>query len=68
MKEINYSVSFEKPFTHYCEVEISLSGINQDTVIFSMPVWTPGSYLIREFAKNVEGVIAENSGGEKLNC
>ncbi len=31
-----------------------------------MPVWTPGSYLIREFAKNVEGVMAENLSGEKL--
>jgi len=67
MNEINYSVFFEKPYTHYCEVEISLDSITQDSVVFSMPVWTPGSYLIREFAKNVEGVIAENSKGEKLN-
>lgn len=66
LNEINYSVSFEKPFTHYCEVEISLTGLNQDTLIFSMPVWTPGSYLIREFAKNVEGVTAENFSNEKI--
>lgn len=67
VSEINYSVSFEKPYTHYCEVEISLSGISQDSVVFSMPVWTPGSYLIREFSKNVEGVRASNSKGEDLN-
>lgn len=66
MNEINYSVSFEKPFSHYCEVEISTKDISQDSLIFAMPVWTPGSYLIREFAKNVEGVSAENSDHEKL--
>ena len=27
-----------------------------------MPVWTPGSYLIREYAKNVEGFTATASG------
>lgn len=67
MNEINYSVFFENPHTHYCEVEILLNDLTQDSVIFSMPVWTPGSYLIREFAKNVEGVRATNSKGEQLN-
>lgn len=67
MNEIIYSVSFEKPFTHYCEVGISLKDIGQEYLIFAMPVWTPGSYLIREFAKNVEGVTAENLNHEKLS-
>ncbi len=67
MNEINYSVFFENPHTHYCEVEILLNDLTRDSIIFSMPVWTPGSYLIREFAKNVEGVKATNSKGEQLN-
>lgn len=66
MKEINYRVFFGKPYTHYCEVEIELKDLKQDSVEFAMPVWTPGSYLIREFAKNVEGVFAENSKDDKL--
>jgi predicted metalloprotease with PDZ domain len=28
----------------------------KDFIDFKMPVWTPGSYLIREYAKNVESV------------
>lgn len=67
MKEINYSISFDKPFTHYCEVEISLNKIEEDSVIFSMPVWTPGSYMVREYAKNVDRVTAEGSGGKGLS-
>lgn len=67
MNEILYSLFFEKPYTHYCEVEINLKNLNQDSVIFAMPVWTPGSYLVREFSKNVEGVTAQNSRSEKLH-
>lgn len=67
MHEINYSVSFNKPHTHYCEVEISLNTADRDSVVFSMPVWTPGSYLIREFAKNVEEVYSESFSGEKIS-
>ncbi len=31
-----------------------------------MPVWTPGSYLIREYAKNVDEVKVENANSEKI--
>jgi predicted metalloprotease with PDZ domain len=30
--------------------------------IFYMPVWTPGSYLVREYARHVEGVLAFADG------
>lgn len=71
-ESVNYFLSIENPFTHYCEVEVSLKDLAQDTLVFSMPVWTPGSYLIREFARNVENVKAENFKGlglqlEKIN-
>lgn len=32
-----------------------------------MAVWTPGSYLIREYAKNVEGVSALSDKGKNLD-
>lgn len=67
MSEINYSISFEKPYTHYCEVEIHLKDLNQDKLIFTMPVWAPGSYLVRDFSKNLEDVYAENPASEKLS-
>ncbi len=66
LNPLNYFITFERPWTHYCEVEISILNPDRDTLIFSMPVWTPGSYLIREFARNVENVYAENGKGERL--
>jgi predicted metalloprotease with PDZ domain len=31
-----------------------------------MPVWTPGSYLVREFSANIDQVIAKSAGGKSL--
>lgn len=62
---ITYLLSMPQPQTHYFEVEMQLSDIAHTTdalkngfIDLKMPVWTPGSYLIREYAKNVEGFQA----------
>ena len=34
----------------------------RDHVELMMAVWTPGSYLVREFARHVEGVRAFGAG------
>lgn len=61
-----YSLSFPEPHTHYVEVELSLKGIGKKPVELKMPVWTPGSYLVREFAKGVESFSA-NGKVEKIS-
>lgn len=60
--EINYELSFKEPQAHYVEVQMELAGLNKEFVDVKMPAWAPGSYLIREFAKNVEGFRANSSG------
>ncbi|MES2458069.1 MAG: PDZ domain-containing protein [Bacteroidota bacterium] len=60
--KIGFEVSFTEPQAHYAEVEMNISGLSNDFVDVKMPAWTPGSYLIREFAKNVEGFRASNAG------
>jgi predicted metalloprotease with PDZ domain len=56
--KISYEISFKEPQTHYADVEMNISGLSKAYVDVKMPVWTPGSYLIREFSKNVENVTA----------
>jgi predicted metalloprotease with PDZ domain len=70
--KINFEVSFKEPQAHYAEVEMNMSGIaTKPYVDVKMPVWTPGSYLVREFAKSVEGFVATAGGktvkAEKVN-
>ena len=60
---ISYTLSMEAPHTHYFEVEMTLKGVDRDTLDFKMPVWTPGSYLVREFSRHVEAFQAEDRGG-----
>ncbi|WP_036678260.1 M61 family metallopeptidase [Daejeonella oryzae] len=64
--KIAFEVSFTEPQAHYVDVEMEVSGLKKDQVDIKMPVWAPGSYLIREFAKNVESFTAKNAKGESL--
>lgn len=56
--KIGYEVSFKEPQAHYAEIEMNISGLSKPYIDVKMPVWTPGSYLIREFSKNVENFTA----------
>ncbi|UYZ60341.1 M61 family metallopeptidase [Hymenobacter latericus] len=62
---LRYVLAMPAPQTHYFEVEMQLSGFTGRSTDVKMPVWAPGSYLVREFAKNVEG-FAASAGGKNL--
>jgi predicted metalloprotease with PDZ domain len=63
--QITYNVSFPEAQAHYADVEIKITGLKQDILELKMPVWTPGSYLIREFERNIESLSA-TAGGKAL--
>ncbi|MEE2876456.1 MAG: PDZ domain-containing protein [Candidatus Neomarinimicrobiota bacterium] len=56
--QINYHLSMPEPHTHYYHVEMAVSGNTDEKVAVKMPVWTPGSYLVREFARHIPRVRA----------
>ncbi len=56
--KLSYKLSMPAPQTHYFEVEMRLQDFKDKYLDIKMPVWAPGSYLIREFPKNVEGFTA----------
>ncbi len=61
--KIGFEVSFKEPQAHYAEVEMNIAGISAKNYIdVKMPVWTPGSYLVREFSRNVESFGATKNG------
>lgn len=65
--KIEYTLSFIEPQAHYVEVEMKMSNLTKKEIEVSMPVWAPGSYLVREFSKNVEGFSVTNSGGKSID-
>src|SRR5687768_17955741 len=66
IEPIRYTVSFPAPHTHYLEVEASYPTEGRSSIDLMMAVWTPGSYLVREYSRHVEGVAAESSDGVRL--
>jgi len=66
---ISFTVSMSKPQTHLLEVEMRITesgatAISEDVLV--MPVWTPGSYLIREFERHVQNFSAVDASGRAL--
>lgn len=58
---IQYRLSFRNAETHRVDVELSVPTDGQPTVKLMMPVWTPGSYLVREYARQVEQIAARDA-------
>ena len=64
---MNYTVNFDKVKSHYVSVEIEFETKGEEYVDFKVPVWTPGSYKIREFSNAYENVRAEDLKVERLD-
>jgi predicted metalloprotease with PDZ domain len=54
------------PATHYIEVQATYPTSRKPVIDLMLAVWTPGSYLVREFARHVEEVRAEDPAGGAL--
>src|SRR5512145_2182976 len=63
---LSYILRFPAPHTHYVEVEMQVPTEGKAAIELAMAVWTPGSYLIREYARHIEGVSARTPEGETL--
>ncbi len=63
---ISYTLRFPDAANHRVEVEASIPAGGAESVELMMAVWTPGSYLVREFARNVETLSAEGDDGAAL--
>lgn len=64
---ISYTVSMPKPATHLLEVEMRLAWAQMpDKAELKMPVWTPGSYLVREYARHVQDFAVKDASGKTL--
>ncbi|NJK99552.1 MAG: M61 family metallopeptidase [Spirulinaceae cyanobacterium SM2_1_0] len=53
-----YTVALPEPTSHLFEVTLAVAAWSAPTCDLKMPVWTPGSYLVREYAKQVQDFTA----------
>jgi predicted metalloprotease with PDZ domain len=65
--DIAFTVTVPRPWTHLLEVEMRVTGVpSGESVDLVMPVWTPGSYVLREYARNVQDFAAVGADGKPL--
>ena len=66
VEPIAYTVRFPAPHTHYVTIDARFPTEGRPDVELMMAVWTPGSYLVREYARHIEGVTARTPSGDRL--
>ncbi len=59
---ILYTIAMPYPHTHLYTVRMSITELSTPTTDFILPSWTPGSYMIREYARHVQEFAAEADG------
>lgn len=65
---IRHTLRFPNAKNHYVDVEsVFPTGGAAEMEVF-MAVWTPGSYLVREYARNIDRVEAVDAAGNALQA
>ncbi|MFW6315756.1 MAG: M61 family metallopeptidase, partial [Cyanobacteriota bacterium] len=63
--QLSYEVSLPEPQTHLYEVKLNVQNWQANTLDIQFPVWTPGSYLVREYARHIQKLTAYNPENQK---
>jgi predicted metalloprotease with PDZ domain len=66
MKPIRYTIVPGNPAAHLFEVTMTVVDPDPAGQRFMLPVWIPGSYMVREFARNIVTLRAVNDAGRKV--
>jgi len=66
MKPIRYTIVPKQPAAHLFEVTVTVADPDLAGQRFMLPVWIPGSYMVREFARNIVTLRAFNDAGRKV--
>jgi predicted metalloprotease with PDZ domain len=59
---IQYSIVPKDLAGHLFNVTVTVAAPAPDGQVFALPAWIPGSYMIREFARNIVRIHAESNG------
>lgn len=59
---LRYRIEPVDPAAHLFEVRLTVADPGPEGQVFSMPAWIPGSYMIRDYARNIVAIRAESDG------
>jgi predicted metalloprotease with PDZ domain len=64
---LTYQVAMPEPTSHLFEVTLQVQGWQSPLLDLKMPVWTPGSYLVREYSRLVQDFQAIDLPSRKIS-
>lgn len=65
--KLSYKITIDNPSTHQVQVEITGErNKNENQIKFFLPRWSPGSYLMREYSRNLSRCQAFGEKNENL--
>ncbi|MCW8958104.1 MAG: PDZ domain-containing protein [Gammaproteobacteria bacterium] len=63
---VHYRVIPSHPEAHLFEVELQIEQPEPGGQLVALPAWIPGSYMIRDFAKNIVTLTASDADGSEI--
>lgn len=60
---IHYTIGISQPQRHLADITMTVHRLSGPALRLKMAAWTPGSYLIREYARHVRDLRAEGPDG-----
>lgn len=64
---IQYLVNVSSIAGHIFDISLRIENPDKNGQILSLPAWIPGSYMIRDFAKNIVTISAQDDKGQILS-
>jgi predicted metalloprotease with PDZ domain len=63
---IHYQIAMPEPHTHLFHLTIDIPDLTTDASDLRLPVWTPGSYMVREYARHLQEFAAYDEHDQPL--
>ncbi|NOY58802.1 MAG: M61 family metallopeptidase [Calditrichaeota bacterium] len=67
-EQLFYSLSIDQELYERFNVTIHIKNTDRTRLVFSMPIWLPGSYYVENFGKNVLDFKATNDTGDPVRA
>ncbi|MHB8361245.1 MAG: M61 family metallopeptidase [Thermoplasmataceae archaeon] len=64
--KLSYILEMKDPQNGFFQVTMDIEGVSEDSVLVTMPAWTPGSYRIQDFARNLRLLRARSRENEMI--
>ncbi|MHB1440998.1 MAG: M61 family metallopeptidase [Cuniculiplasma sp.] len=64
--KVGYILEMREPGNGFFQITMNIDSVSEDITMITMPAWTPGSYAIRDYSRNVRTLRAKTPENEPI--